>query len=1135
MNKKRGLEGFCLPPGRYTNATILRQILMVIKVSYVLLCITCIQLQARTYSQTVTLNTRKAALEKIFQAIEQQTGYVILYNYSELKRAKPVTIAAEKQEITRFLDQLFTEQPFSYSIEDKTILVSKKAPVKLQPASPVEKVTEQQSELDGSVRDASGAPLEGVTVAIKGTSVATKTDASGRFRINAPAAGGTLVFSMLGFNSVEQSIGTRQTINITLIPSVSDLEEVVVVGYGTVKRGDLTGSVASVGSSEIQSTPIVALDRAMQGRVAGVNVITNSARPGGSTTVRIRGTGSVNAGNEPLYVIDGFPTGNLNSINTNDIESMEVLKDASATAIYGSRGSNGVILVTTKRGKAGQSVVSYDGYYGQQSVRHKLPLLNARQFAEFVNEANVNNGAAPYFDGSAADRPLPETLGEGTDWQNAIMRDAPIHDHQLSAMGGTEKNRYAISLGYYGQEGIILRSDFNRYSLRANLDSDVSNRLKVGLSTQAAYTHGNTAETESGNNTSYDNMIPATLNYSPTLPIFNEDGTYNTYTGPLNGLGADNPYAMAMEYTNQSSIIRVLSNAYAELEIIDGLKLRSTIGADLLANKASSYTSQLVLAGASLGGKAEVAQAQTINWLNENTLTYDKPFGDRHNFNAMIGYTYQQSDYETTTARANNFNDDFALYHNLGSGSTLVAPASGANQWRLISYIARVNYGFDDRFLLTVTGRRDGSSRFGPNNKFGFFPSGALAWKLKNESWLRDVNKLSDAKLRVSYGLSGNQEIDNYRYVAGLSSSNYVLGGTVYVGNAPSIIPNPDLRWEKNAQFDIGLDLGFFNNRLTFTGDYYHKTTSDLLFDVGVPTTSGFTIMLQNIGKVENQGVELAVNADVIDKADFKWTTSFNITFNRNKVLALDKRKEFRTGADAKISNTGLNPILLRVGEPLGNFYGYEMDGIFQTEAEVAASAQPAAKPGDIRYVDQNGDNMINDDDRAIIGNANPNSFGGWNNTFTYKGLDLNVFIQGVFGNEILNYGSFDQLNMTGGNNLSTRALNRWTPDNPSNTIPRANAAGGSRILSSFQVEDGSYIRFKTLTLGYTLPSAWFRALSISQLRIYASGQNLFTITDYSGYDPEVNRFGNSSISQGIDYGVYPSAKTFLFGLNLKF
>lgn len=1102
------------------------------KLAVFLTLITVLQASADSFGQVITLNVRNLPLPEAMERIQQQSGYLFFLKGEALANMR-VSANIRQATLQQAMTSLTRDLGLDWVIRDKTIILRRSNRDKEPAFNPVDPF--QERILTGRVTDDAGAPLEGATVTVKGANIATTTDAQGNYQIKLPDDASALVFTIVGYESQEQSIGNQSAIHVSLTASISDIDEVVVVGYGTMKRGDLTGAVSSVRESEIRATPIVALDRAMQGRVAGVNVTTNSARPGGTTTVRIRGTGSVNAGNEPLYVIDGFPTGNLNSINVNDIESMEVLKDASATAIYGSRGSNGVILVTTRRGRAGKSVVSYDGYYGQQSVRRKIPLLNARQFAEFVNEANVNNGAAPYFDGSAADRPLPETLGEGTDWQDAIMRDAPIQDHQLGVLGGSEKSRYAISLGYYGQEGIILRSDFNRYSLRANLDSDVSDRLKVGLSAQAAYTHGNAAETESGRNTSSDNLIPATLNYSPTLPIFNEDGSYNTYTGPLNGLGADNPYAMANEYTNQSSLIRVLSNAYAELEIIDGLKLRSTIGADLLANKASSYTSKLVLAGASLGGRASVASAQTINWLNENTLTYDKQFGDRHSLNAMIGYTYQQSDYETATANANNFNDDFALYHNLGSGSTLVAPSSSANEWRLISYIARINYGFDDRFLFTLTGRRDGSSRFGPNNKFGFFPSGALAWKLKNESWLRDVNALSDAKLRVSYGLSGNQEISNYQYVAGLSSIDYVLGGQLYIGNAPGIIPNPDLRWEKNAQFDVGLDLGFFGNRLSFTGDYYHKTTSDLLFSVGVPTSSGFGTMLQNIGKVENQGIELALNADLVGRGNFKWTSSFNITFNKNKVLALDKRQEFRTGSDAVISNTGLNPILLRVGEPLSNFYGYEMDGIFQTEAEVAASAQPAAKPGDIRYVDQNGDNVINDEDRAIIGNANPTSFGGWNNTFGYKGFDLNVFIQGVFGNEILNYGTFDQLNMTGGNNLSIRALDRWTPDNPSNAIPRANASGGSRILSSFQVEDGSYIRFKTITLGYTFPTAWFHKLSISQLRIYVSGQNLFTITDYTGYDPEVNRFGNSSISQGIDYGVYPSAKTFLFGLNLKF
>jgi len=1110
------------------------KLLVVMKLTFILTIFFTYSFAA-SKAQLITIKVKNEPIKEVLLKLGQISGYDFIYNADLLSELPKVTLDVKDKPIEQVLEQCFTSLDMDIvSKEDKTIVLKlkrKSAGSQLSAST----LSLQQLLVEGRVLNQEAKALEGVSVFLKNNpKIGTTTNSDGYYNISVPS-GSTLVFSYTGYQKTEENVNNRTQVNVTLLEQESALDEVVVVGYGAVKRGDLTGSVSTVAEKDIKSTPIVALDRAMQGRVAGVNVTTNSARPGGATTVRIRGTGSVNAGNEPLYVIDGFPTGNLNSININDIESMEVLKDASATAIYGSRGSNGVILVTTRRGKAGQSVISYDGYYGRQSVRRKIPLLNAQQFAEFVNDANINNGSAPYFDGSSPERPLSSSLGEGTDWQDAILQTAPIQDHQLSAFGGTEKTKYALSLGYYGQDGIIINSDFKRYSLRANLDSDVSSRLKVGLSAQGVYTKGNNAQTEIEGNTAYGSVIPSALNYSPTFPIFNTDGSYFSNQGPLNGLGADNPYAMTQEFTNRNSLIRFLANSYAEFKITDDLKLRSTLGADLQANKASSYISRLVISGATLGGRAEVASSQTINWLNENTLTYDKQLDDIHHVNALLGYTYQQSDYETATARANTFNDDFAEYHNLGAGSTLVAPLSGVNQWRLISYIARVNYGYDDRFLITFTGRRDGSSRFGPNNKFGFFPSGALAWKFNNEKWMQGIKSLSDAKLRVSYGLSGNQEIDNYRFLANITPYAYVLGGTLLTGNAPSGIANPNLRWEKNAQLDIGLDIGLFNNRLSFTSDYYIKTTSDLLFNVGVPTNSGFSAMLQNIGRVENKGLELAINSTNIDKGGFRWTSAFNITFNKNKVLALDNRKEFRSGSDANLHNTGITPILMRVGTPIGNFFGFRTDGIFQNEAEIAGSSQPTAKPGDLRYIDLNNDGVINDDDRDIIGNANPDAFGGLNNTVSYKGFDLNIFIQGTFGNEILNYGTFDQMNMTGGNNQSTRVLDRWTPENPSNTVPRANAAGGSRLLSSLHVEDGSYIRFKNISIGYTLPKKWLQSLSVSECRIYLTGQNLFTITSYTGYDPEVNRFGNNTVSQGIDYGAYPAAKTYLFGLNLKF
>lgn len=1110
------------------------KLIAVMKLIFILTII-CSHCYAISLAQRVTLKVNNVAIKEVMRRLGKMTGYDFIYNVDRSNTLKQVSIDVKETPIEEVLKQCF--YPLKVEIvskEEKTVVLklserSSLGGVSLRPPGLSQLI------IEGRVTDKDGRGLEGVSVFVKEhPKVGTITNSDGYYSLSV-RDGAFIVFSFTGFQRKEESIGQRTQINVTLAEQESALDEVVVVGYGTVRRGDLTGAVSTVGEKDIRATPIVALDRAMQGRVAGVNVTTNSARPGGATTVRIRGTGSVNAGNEPLYVIDGFPTGDLNSININDIESMEVLKDASATAIYGSRGSNGVIMVTTRRGKVGRSIVSYDGYYGEQSVRRKIPLLNARQFAEFVNDANVNNGSVPYFDGSSDERPLPSSLGEGTDWQDVILRKAPIQDHQLGISGGSEKTRYAISLGYYGQDGIVIGSDFKRYSLRTNVDSDVSSRLKVGLSAQGVHTSSNSARTEIAGNTAYESVVSSALNYSPTFPVWNSDGAYFTNQGPLNGLGADNPYAMSQEFTNKGSLIRFLANTYAEFKISDHLRFKTTLGADLQSNKASNYISRLVITGASLGGSASVASAQTINWLNENTLTYERTFGSIHQLNALLGYSYQQSDYETATANANTFNDDFAKYHNLGAGSTLIPASSGVNQWRLISYIARVNYGFDDRFLLTLTGRRDGSSRFGTNNKFGFFPSGAFAWKVRNETWMQDLKYLSDAKLRISYGLSGNQEIDNYRFLANITPLPYVLGGALLTGNAPQGIANPDLRWEKNAQLDIGLDLGFFDNRLSFTGDYYVKTTSDLLFSVGVPTNSGFSSMLQNIGRVQNKGVELALNSTNIDHGGFRWTSAFNITFNKNKVLALDNRTEFRAGSDAQVHRTNISPILMRVGTPIGNFYGFKMEGIFQNENEIAASAQPNAKPGDIHYADINGDGIFNDEDRTIIGNANPDAFGGLNNTISYKGFDLNIFIQGTFGNEVLNYGTFDQMNMTGGNNQSTRVLDRWTPTNPSNSVPRANAAGGSRLLSTLHVEDGSYIRFKNISLGYTLPTSWLRSLSVSSCRIYITGQNLFTITSYTGYDPEVNRFGSDTISQGIDYGAYPAAKTYLLGLNVKF
>lgn len=1087
-------------------------------------------------NRTLTLQVEGLELRDVLQQIERKADVRFVYS-TKIQTRQKLSLQLNQQRLSSVLEAVLTPLSLDYELIENRILLKRSGSVTSSKASSeetYEKTAPQDRDITGTVSGENGIGLPGVSVVLKGTQRGSTTDADGKFRIAIPDKGGVLVFSFVGYITKEITVGNQSDLTVSLTTDDKTLNEVVVVGYGTVKKSDLTGSVAKVGEENIKATPIVALDRAMQGRAVGVQVVQNTASPGSAATIRIRGSGSVNAGNEPLYVIDGFPTTGLNSINTNDIESIEVLKDASATAIYGSRGSNGVILVTTKRGKAGKPVLSYEGYYGVQLVRKTIPLLNARQFAEFVNEARVNGGARPYFDGSNQDQPLPTALGEGTDWQNQIFSKAPIQNHQLGISGGSPSSRYAVSFGYYGQDGIISNSNFGRYSLRTNLDNDITTRLKVGVSFQGAYTNTQNARTDV-DGSGGGGVISAALSYAPTFPVYTSTGTYYRNLGAINGYSVDNPLAIMNEITNKNFLIRLLANTFLDYKVAEGLTFRTSFGVDLQGFKANFYATRNAIVGANVGGIASVSSSQTVNWLNENTLNYTKQLAQKHSVNALIGYTFQAINSESVTANANTFTNDFALFNNLGAGSTLVVPGSGASAWRLISYIGRINYGYDERFLVTLTARRDGSSRFGPNNKFGFFPSGAFGWRIINEKWLKGQKNLTDAKLRVSYGLSGNQEIGEFRYLANIANQNTVLGNTLTSGAFTGGIANPDLSWEKNAQFDAGIDLGLFNNRLQLTADYYVKTTSDLLFNVGVPSSSGFSSTLKNIGSVQNKGFEFSLNTIPVDRGRFRWTSEFNIAFNKNNILKLDGRKEFTTGNDALLFGGSFNQILLREGSALGNFYGRVMDGIFQNQAEVDASAQKTAKPGDIRYRDINGDGVINDNDRDIIGNSNPDFFGGFNNTFSYNGFELNVFLQGNYGNEILNFGTFDLVNLTGGNNQSSKVLDRWTTTNPSQTIPRANAAGGSRILSSFQIEDGSYLRVKNISLGYNLPKVWLDKLTVNSIKVYLTAQNWFTLTKYSGYDPEVNRFGSSSLSQGIDYGGYPSAKTVLVGLNVKF
>lgn len=993
--------------------------------------------------------------------------------------------------------------------------------------------------ISGRVTSETGEGLPGVSVVIKGTTKGTTTDAQGRYQISVPTENVTLIFSFVGYLSQEQPVRNRSTIDIQLQPDTKSLNEVVVVGYGQVKKTDLTGAVASVPVEEIRKVAVTSLDQALQGRAAGVQITQNSGAPGGTTSIRIRGGNSIQGDNEPLYVIDGIPFKNdgassgsnfnvLSTLNPSDIESISVLKDASSTAIYGSRGSNGVVIITTKRGKAGKSTVNFETYYGIQNVRRKYPVLNAREYAQFVNDANTNEGRPATYSQSQVD-----AFGQGTDWQDEIFRQAPMANYQLSISGGDERTQYAISGGYFKQNGIVVNSDFDRYSFRINLDRKLNNKIKVGNSLTVSRTLTNQSRTD-GDLGSAGLVTMAALQFPPILPVRSADGNY-LITDPALNFTADNPVALARDSKNRTTAYRIFGNVFGDYQIIDGLSLRVSLGIDGVLQKQDSYLPRSVSSGLAQGGSASIYNAQSITWLNENLLTYTRTFSSVHNVTALLGYTQQAYRSETSTAAARNFVNDNLGSGNLGSASVPLIPGSGIGTWGLQSYLARINYGYKDKYLLTASFRSDGSSRFGANKRYGYFPSAAVAWRVSEENFLKNNPVINDLKLRATYGSTGNQDgIGNYPAYSLLGTQNYVFGNAVSTGLGPNQIANPDLSWETTTQADMGIDVGFLNNRITLTADVYLKRTKDLLLNVTIPSTSGYSSAIKNLGKVQNKGLELSISSRNIDGA-FKWSTDVNFALNRNKVLDIGGAPQIFAGNVANIGQN-LNSGIIRVGEPLGSFFGYVTNGLYQSTDELAALSDPQArKPGDRKYLDLNGDKKIDDNDRTIIGRAQPKFIGGLSNTFSYKGFELTAFLQGVYGNNILNANRFELEYLNGTNNQDRDMLNRWTPTNTNTDIPRASTTRPANRISTRQIEDGSYLRLKNVQLAYNFPATVLKSLKIQSLRMYVTAQNYLTWTSYSGYDPEVNRFGQDSRSQGFDYASYPAAKTILFGLNVGF
>ncbi|MBC3787644.1 SusC/RagA family TonB-linked outer membrane protein [Spirosoma utsteinense] len=1036
----------------------------------------------------------------------------------------------------------------------------------------------QTATITGTVTDAaSGETLAGATVQVKGTNTGATTDAQGKYRISVATTAPTLVFSFIGYQPLEQAAGNRSVVDVKLTSSDNALSEVVVVGYGVQNRRDITTAIGSVKARDIANQPVASFDQALAAKIAGVQVTQTSGAPGAALQVRVRGTGSISAGLDPLYVIDGIPlsrdtkfaTGStstqfpdnpinvLSTINTDDIESIEVLKDASAAAIYGSRGSNGVVLLTTKRGREGKTIINYDTYVGFQQVTKKLDLLNAYEYAQL----NVEGKNTAYLDrnptGSASDPNSVREKGVGspstlippqvtpylsgqsgltsTDWQDEIFRTAPIQNHTLSIAGGTANVKYYVSGNYLDQRGTVINSGFKRYSARANLDIK-SGRLTVGFNFNPTYAHHDLIKAEGPYLA--DGVIGLAVQMAPVFPVYNANGTYNFDANGW-GYGATsilNPVAVANEVSDKLNQIRLLGNAYAQYEITKGLAYRLNVGADINNFQRDYYRPSTVEIRDRKGPSIPTGFSRTqnyVDWLVEHTLNYNRSFG-LHNVSGLAGFSAQKDRRTASELTATNYPNDLVQTLNAGQ---VTSGSSDIQEWSLLSYLGRVQYDYDGRYLVSAAIRADGSSRFGAANRWGYFPSVSAGWNISQEPFLKSSNWLSDLKLRGSYGLTGNFQIPNYGSVSLLNYQNYVLGPeTIVSGLAPGNSANDKLKWEKTAMLDIGFDANFFKNRLSLTVDYYNANTSDLLLNVPVPRTSGFSTELQNIGKVNNQGFEFTLGTQQTF-GKFGWTASANLATNRNRVRALG------ASGDPILVSGGVAgaQFITRIGEPVGQYYTMVYDGVFKSQAEVDAYPHTATtKPGDFRFIDTNGDGRIDfSSDRTVTGSYFPKYTFGFTNRFTYSGFDLGVTLQGVQGNKILNLIRRYIYNGEGNGNQFRGALNRWQSEaNPGDGLHnRANRlqTGSNGEISTWHIEDGSYVRIRTITLGYSLPTAFMQRLHLTRARVYVSAQNPFTFTKYTGYNPEVSSRPDNALSAGEDYGTYPLARTTSVGINLSF
>lgn len=1140
------------------NFSIPSKFILTMKLTFVLLTAVFLQVGASTRAQNISINKQSTSLKEVFQLIEKQTSFTVVYDSKIIKATKPFSLTVKDVSIETLLNRCLRDLDLDYVISINTIVVRKKtnAPDLVM----ITRVT-------GKVVDLKGMPIPGVSIRIKGSNKGTSTDMDGKYTIDVPGPTSILVFTSIGYNVEELLVGNEKVIDVTLMEEIKSLNDIVVIGYGTVNKKDLTGSVSSIKADELSKSKVTSFQEAIQGKLAGVQISSSSGEPGAAMNISIRGANTIYGSTSPLFVIDGVPydananevgtasIGNktsanpLASLNPNDIESVDVLKDASSTAIYGSRGANGVVIITTKTGKLGAPKIDYDGYMSFSNATKKLGVLSPDEYLDYRRIVSPNtilfyndtNKDGLY---NELDEPVDLSKLEKHDWQDETLQTGVSQNHNVSFSVKKDNTSYAGGIGYLDQGAIVRNNDFKRYSARLRVDQDFNTKLKIGLNISLSQT-GQDGASQSGGGDGLFNGIVQNLVISKPIefydPLWDRAGAY---ISPLTMI--DDAYKSAATVQNNIS-------GYLNYKFIPGLTLNISGGGILTSSKTKEFYGKKTSWGVGDNGLGIIQDQKASSLFNTNQLTYEKWFNKNHYLNAMIATEINQYTYEYFSVQKSNFADESTGIDDIAKGTIAKGSASYKDVNRRLSYFGRLNYTLLTKHLFTGTFRADGSDKFGKGKRFGYFPSFAYGWLISEEPFLKNSKQISNLKLRLSYGETGNERIESYRYLARLENAFY----NGELGQAPASSANPNLKWETTIQYNAGIDLGLFNNRIELTLDVYSKQTKNMLLPVYVPGRTGYNQQWQNVGRVDNKGIEFQINTKNIKSKDFNWETSFNISSNRNEVMDIGNVGYIPvTMGGGWITNVGR----VTVGQPIGTAYGYVFDGVYQIsdftwdnnsdptiphdkrfyvpKPGVVQVTGVNVRPGSSKFKDLNGDGIVDlDNDRTTISRSTPKFFGGLNNTIRYKNFDLNIFLEGAYGNQIFNESKYrleGGVSSTWMNINKDFFYNRWTTDNPTNTYGDfGDANKTSTLTSSYFVEDASYLRLKNVSIGYRFSDDLMKKIGIGSARIYVNGSNLHTWTKYTGYDPEIQ--SENALLAGFDRISYPRARVYTIGLNVGF